>query len=160
MKLAREPSEAADLVQETLCRAWAKWSNFDEAGNLGAYLSRILFNLFVSRHRHRQVVYSTTERFDLTDHMFNGHRIEEAQGPEQAWHRETLSDEVLAALDELPPHYRCVVELVDLQGVAYREAAETLDVPLGTVMSRLHRARRQMKSSLTDYAQTYGLALA
>lgn len=160
MRLTREPNEAADLVQESLCRAWAKWASFEQGGNVGAYLSRILYNTFVSRHRHKQVVHAAAARFDLTDHLFDRHRVDEADMPEGTWHHHLLSDEVVTALDGLPPHYRCVVELVDLQGISYKEAAAELEVPLGTVMSRLHRARRQMRGALVDYAHSHGYATA
>lgn len=156
MRLTRQPSESADLVQEALCRAWASWSRFEGDGSIGAYLSRILYNTFVSRHRHARVVAAAAVRSDLLDHLFDRGRMDAAHEPERAWHRSELSDEVLAALDQLPEHYRRVVELVDLQGLAYKEAADELGVPLGTVMSRLHRARRIMRGELTSYARSFG----
>jgi RNA polymerase sigma-70 factor, ECF subfamily len=86
--------------------------------------------------------------------------VEEAFAPEGAWHQPHLSDEVWAALQTLPEHYRRVVELVDLGGLPYKDAADLLEVPLGTVMSRLHRARRHMRSCLADYAQEHGYTAA
>lgn len=156
MRLTRQPSESADLVQEALCRAWANWSRFERDGSIGAYLSRILYNTFVSRHRHARVVTAAASRSDIVEHLFDPERIDEAAAPEGAWHRTHLSDEVCRALAALPDHYREVVELVDLQGLAYKDAAETLAIPLGTVMSRLHRARRMMRAELADYARSYG----
>jgi RNA polymerase sigma-70 factor (ECF subfamily) len=156
MRLTHQPSESADLVQEALCRAWANWGRYERNGSLGAYLSRILYNAFVSRHRHAKVVSTAASRYDLTEHLFDASRMIEAQMPEGVWHQRQLSDEVVAALDALPPHYRDVVELVDLQGLPYKDAAETLEIPLGTVMSRLHRARRLMRTQLAEYAQNYG----
>ena len=82
----------------------------------------------------------------------------EAWTPERTWHQRGLSDEVVAALDALARHYRDVVELVDLAGMPYRDAADELGIPLGTVMSRLHRARRQMRAQLETYALDYGYA--
>lgn len=155
-----ESSDAADLVQEALCRAWANWDRFEEGGNLGAYLARIVMNTFISRHRHARVVNTTAARCDLVDHLFDRNRMQEAKAPERAWHATLLSDEVVAALDSLPAHYRDVVKLVDLRGLPYKEASDTLDIPLGTVMSRLHRARRIMRQQLEQYASNYGYAAA
>ncbi len=156
MRLTRQPSEASDLVQEALCRAWANWARFEQGGSVGAYLARIVVNTFISRHRHARVVTAAATRSDLLDHLFDRGRMQEAHAPEGSWTASLLSDEVYEALDALPNHYREVVELVDLQGNAYKEAAETLDIPLGTVMSRLHRARRLMRDRLSQYASTLG----
>ena len=155
MRLTRRPSEAADLVQEALTRAWANWARFEEGGNVGAYLARIVTNTFISRHRHARVVQAAAARADLVDHLFDGTRMAEAGAPEGTWHKSTLSDEVLRALESLPAHYREVVDLVDLAGLPYKEAAAKLDIPLGTVMSRLHRARRLMRAELTGYATQF-----
>lgn len=160
LRLTRRPSDSADLVQEALCRAWSNWSRFDNQGSLGAYLSRIVFNTFVSAHRHARVVDAAATRPDLLEHLYDAQRVRESYAPERAWHADDLSDEVLEALEGLPPHYRCVVELVDLRGLPYKEAAEALDVPVGTVMSRLHRARRLMRQGLAEYAASYGYGAA
>lgn len=158
LRLTRQPSDAADLVQDALCRAWASWARFDRAGNVGAYLARILVNAFISRHRHMRVVHAVESRSDLVSHLFDGARMAEAEAPEQAWQEDALSDEIVAALAALPRHYRDVVELVDLGGLPYKDAADRLGVPLGTVMSRLHRARRIMRQCLGPIARSYGLA--
>jgi RNA polymerase sigma-70 factor (ECF subfamily) len=160
MRLTRQPSESADLVQEALCRAWANWSRFERDGSIGAYLSRILYNAFVSKHRHARVVGAASVRSDLVEHLFDRTRMEEAAMPEGSWHRAGLSDEVTEALHALPAHYREVVQLVDLDGLPYKEAAEELDIPLGTVMSRLHRARRIMRTHLAGYAREHGFSCA
>lgn len=160
MRLTRQPSEAADLVQEALCRAWANWSRFEQGGSVGAYLARIVVNTFISRHRHARVVNAAAARSDLVDHLFDRRRMQEAHAPEGSWHASLLSDEVHEALDALPSHYREVVDLVDLRGQAYKEAADTLQIPLGTVMSRLHRARRLMRERLSEYAHSMGLCEA
>jgi len=156
MRLTRQPSEASDLVQEALTRAWANWSRFEQGGSVGAYLARIVVNTFISRHRHARVVNAAAARSDLVEHLFDRRRMQEAHAPEGSWHDSLLSDEVLEALEG---HYREVVELVDLQGQAYKEAAESLEIPLGTVMSRLHRARRLMRDRLSHYAQTMGYGM-
>lgn len=160
MRLTHQTSEAQDLVQEALLKAWSNWHRYHPGGSLGAWLSRILVNTFISRHRHQRVVDVTAARSDLLDHLFDGGRLDEAHDPEHAWHSQDLSDEVLAALAALPAHYRQVVELVDLRGLPYRDAADRMQCPLGTVMSRLHRARRLLRDQLTPYARECGLAAA
>lgn len=160
MRLTHQPSEAQDLVQESLMKAWSNWDRYHPDGSLGAWLSRILVNTFISRHRHQRVVDVTAARSDLLGHLFDGGRLDAAQDPEHAWHGQGLSDEVSHALAALPAHYREVVELVDLQGLPYRDAADQMQCPLGTVMSRLHRARRLLRDQLTDYARECGLAAA
>lgn len=156
MRLTRQPSDASDLVQEALCRAWANWDKFEQGGSVGAYLARIVTNTFISRHRHARVVQTAAARSDLVEHLFDRNRMREAAAPERSWHAGLLSDEVTDALDQLPTHYREVVDLVDLQGMPYKEAAQTLSIPLGTVMSRLHRARKIMKEALSGYAGQFG----
>jgi RNA polymerase sigma-70 factor, ECF subfamily len=160
MRLTHQPSESQDLVQEALSKAWANWHRFEQTGSLGAWLSRILVNTFISRHRHQRVVDTTAARPDLLSHLYDPHRLDEAQAPEGTWHSTHFSDEVLEALAELPPQYREVVELVDVRGLAYKEAADEIGCPLGTVMSRLHRARKLLREQLSEYATHYGLGLA
>ena len=160
MRLTHQPAEANDLVQEALMRAWANWDNFSNEGKLGAWLSRILVNTFISRHRHQKVVDATAARCDIQRHLFDPRRLEAAARPERDWQSQGFSDEVRDALASLSPRYRQVVVLVDIQGLAYQEAADQLGCPVGTVMSRLHRARRQLRTGLREYAQEYGLGMA
>ncbi len=157
LRLTHQASESQDLVQETLTKAWINWDRFERTGSLGAWLSRILVNAFISRHRHQKVVDTTAARPDLLGHLFDPNRIDEANDAESSWQSRHFSDEVLEALGELPPHYRKVVELVDIGGLAYKEAADELGCPLGTVMSRLHRARKLLRDRLTGYAHNYGI---
>lgn len=160
MRLTHQPSESQDLVQEALSKAWANWHRFEQSGSVGAWLSRILVNTFISRHRHQKVVDTTAARPDLLSHLYDPHRLDEAAAPEGSWHSNHFSDEVLEALAELPAQYREVVELVDVRGLAYKEAADEIGCPLGTVMSRLHRARRLLREQLSEYATNYGLGYA
>ena len=157
MRLTHQPSESQDLVQEALTKAWVNWHRFEQTGSLGAWLSRILVNTFISRHRHQKVVETTAARSDILGHLYDPSRLDEAEAPEGSWHNHHFSDEVLTALGTLPDHYRQVVELVDVQGMAYKEAAEEIGCPLGTVMSRLHRARKLLRDELAEFAATdYG----
>ncbi len=160
MRLTHQPSEAQDLVQEALTRGWANWARYSREGRLGAWLSRILINAFISRHRHQKVVDNTAARPDLLPHLFDPNRIEAANKPEDAWQSEGFGDEVIGALAQLQDSYREVVILVDIKGLAYKEAAAEIGCPVGTVMSRLHRARRQLRDQLSDYAAEYGLGQA
>jgi RNA polymerase sigma-70 factor (ECF subfamily) len=160
MRLTHQPSESQDLVQEALSKAWANWHRFEQSGSVGAWLSRILVNTFISRHRHQKVVDLTAARPDILAHLYDSNRLDEAAAPEGSWHSAHFSDEVLEALCELPAHYREVVELVDVRGLAYKEAADEIGCPLGTVMSRLHRARKLLREQLSEYATNYGLGCA
>ncbi len=160
MRLTHQPAESQDLVQEALTKAWANWARFQHNGSLGAWLSRILVNTFISRHRHQKVVTTTAARPDLVQHLVDPNRIACSRRPEEAWTSANFSDEVLMALDTLPDHYRQVIELVDIRGLSYKEAATELDCPLGTVMSRLHRARKLLRDQLTEYARDFGLHAA
>ncbi|MEL6189135.1 MAG: sigma-70 family RNA polymerase sigma factor [Myxococcota bacterium] len=157
MRLTHQQSESDDLVQETLTRAWANWTRYERGGSLGAWLSRILINTFISRHRHAKVVATTAARCDILDHLYDPARLAASKSPERAYSESGFSDEVRAAMDRLPAHYRIVIELVDIQGLAYKEAAAQLEIPLGTVMSRLHRARRMLREPLSSYAAELGL---
>jgi RNA polymerase sigma-70 factor (ECF subfamily) len=150
-------NEAEDLVQETLVRAWTHWSRFEAGGNVGAWTARILTNAFISRHRHLKVVAEATLKYDLESYVMGATRVQAARDPSALLHEDELSDEVLAALRALPTHYRVVLELVDLEGVPYRDAASRLELPVGTIMSRLHRARRLMRDTLTEYGRARGL---
>jgi RNA polymerase sigma-70 factor (ECF subfamily) len=159
MRLTHQPSESQDLVQEALSKAWANWHRFEQSGSVGAWLSRILVNTFISRHRHQKVVDTTAARPDLLSHLYDPPRLEEAATPEGNWHSQHFSDEVMGALSELPPHHRQVIDLVDIQGLPYQQAAKIIGCPLGTVMSRLHRARKLLRAQLSEYATNYGLGL-
>jgi RNA polymerase sigma-70 factor (ECF subfamily) len=152
-------AEAEDLVQETLVRAWTHWSRFEANGNVGAWMARILTNTFISRHRHLKVVADATAKYDLEAYVMGARRVLVARDPGSHLHEDELADEVIAALATLPAHYRIVLELVDLEGIPYRDAAKRLDLPVGTIMSRLHRARRLMRDALRVYGREHGLGL-
>jgi RNA polymerase sigma-70 factor (ECF subfamily) len=145
------------LVQEALCRAWANRGRLHSEQTAGAYLSRILVNTFISRRRHALVVERVRSHHDLNTHLFDSDRLEASRDPAATCESDDgLSDEVERALATLPARYRDVLTLVDLQGYAYKEAAQRLDIPLGTVMSRLHRARKLLRAPLEAYAYERG----
>jgi len=153
LRLARNPDDARDLVQETLMRAMVAWSRFAEGSNVRAWLYRILTNSFINvyrkRRRHQRFA---VERPADTRRAVYGTPDDHVSDPTQALDAELLSDEVVAALAGLGSGYREVVERADLCGERYRDIADALAVPIGTVMSRLFRARRQLEGELTDYA--------
>lgn len=151
MRLTHQSSESQDLVQEALCRAWKHRDSFRSGSSVGAWLSRIVMNTFISRRRHERVVSQTAARPDLPSCLFDGHRMMAARDPEGAMTFHELGDEVRDALDALPARYREVVVLIDLEGLPYADAAERLGIPPGTVMSRLHRARRRLRTALAEY---------
>lgn len=143
MRMCRSAAEAEDLVQETVMKAWRGWDRFEQGTHARAWMQRILFNTFVSRRRRR-----LRER-QLLDQVFR-HGLEALPVHiEPSIVRESLSDELASGLEALPESLRHVMLLVDADGYSYREAAERLGCPIGTVMSRLHRARRTLRASLT-----------
>lgn len=153
VRLSGSRAEAEDLVQEAILRAWTFFSHFQPGTNGRAWMHRILFNTFVNgwrrRRREREIL---TQVHAVVVHA-EANRQSRALAPGEA-----LSDEVQAALDRLPPDFRRVLVLVDLEDKSYRDAARALGCPIGTVMSRLHRARRAMQAELRSYAEAEGWA--
>jgi RNA polymerase sigma-70 factor, ECF subfamily len=159
LRLTRQPDDAKDLVQDTLLRAYLAWSRFEPGSNCRAWLLRILTNGFINtyRRRRRHTRFATECPDDAVAAVY-GSAQRHAVDPARALVADTLGDEVSAALASLGDDYRQVVELADLRGVRYRDIAESLGIPIGTVMSRLFRARRQLEQKLEDYAAAdYGI---
>jgi RNA polymerase sigma-70 factor, ECF subfamily len=162
LRLTRNPDDARDLVQETLLRAMTAWSRFAEGSNVRAWRYRILTNSFINiyrkRRRHQRFA---TERPGDTRMAVYGTAEDHVDDPTVAITSDQLSDEVKSALDGLGGDYREVVERADLAGERYKDIADALHVPIGTVMSRLFRARRQLETELTTYAaRDWGLKKA
>lgn len=153
MRIARNPDAAKDLVQETLMRAMVAWHTFEPGSNVRAWLFRILTNAFINgyrkRRRHQRL---TTERPNDTLRALYGRDQDRTDDLDEAMVADQLCDEVVAALDRLGPEYRDVVERADLRGEKYRDIADALHVPIGTVMSRLFRARRVLEGELAEVA--------
>jgi RNA polymerase sigma-70 factor (ECF subfamily) len=154
LRYARNEGDADDLVQETLMRAYAAWHRFQLGTNCKAWLLRILTNSFINEYRR-----NTKERRWLAreEPLVCPIRRRAAADPEGVLMEQLLSDEVKAALGTLSHDYRQVVVLADLQGLSYREIANRVGCPMGTVMSRLHRGRRQLSRVLTSYAREQGI---
>lgn len=154
LRLTRNPQDAEDLVQDTFLRAYGAWDSFIDGSNCRAWLIRILTNGFINNYRRGRSHLKFTQRpgDEPVAAFFGAEARHRASDPEGAMTENTLSDEVTAALAELGDDYRTVVVLADLEGMHYKEIATLLDCPVGTVMSRLFRARRQLEARLAPYA--------
>lgn len=157
LRYARDRRDAEDLVQETLLRAFAAWERFEAGTNCRAWLYRILVNSFISECRR----ISRDRRWATIDEpVIANERQNATLDPERLLLEATLADEVVAALAGLPEDFRRVVVLADLEGLSYREVALHIGCPVGTVMSRLHRARRLLEEQLGSYAREQGIRKA
>ncbi len=149
--VSRSKEEAEDLMQETYARAFRSWQSFTPGTNLRAWLLRILTNLNIDRGRRAQRT-PDSQPLDESDY-FLYNRLDPTNENQQERVLERLSqDNVAEALAEVPHDFRDVVVLVDIGEFSYAEAAQILDIPIGTVMSRLHRGRRILKQELADLA--------
>jgi RNA polymerase sigma-70 factor (ECF subfamily) len=150
-RLVRTREEAEDLMQETYARAFRNWKSFTPGTNLRAWLLRILTNLNIDRGRRQQRAPAMQALEEGDYYLYNRLESTTGDGSDEARVVERLSqDDVVAALSEVPHDFRDVVVLVDIGEFSYQEAAQILDIPVGTVMSRLHRGRRILKRELAD----------
>jgi RNA polymerase sigma-70 factor (ECF subfamily) len=153
MRICRDPDTAKDLVQETLLKAMVAWASFEPGSNLRAWLFRILTNAFINgyRKRRRHQRFAVERPGDALNALY-GRDQDRTDDLEHELYGNQLSDEVTGALGRLGPDYRDVVERADLRGEKYKDIAAALEVPIGTVMSRLFRARRVLEGELSDFA--------
>jgi RNA polymerase sigma-70 factor (ECF subfamily) len=162
MRTCRDPDTAKDLVQETLLRAMCAWDSFQAGSNLRAWLFRILTNAFINgyRKRRRHQRFANERPGDALSALY-GRDHDCTDDVDQVLFGDELCDEVQAALGRLGPEYRDVVERADLRGEKYKDIADALEVPIGTVMSRLFRARRVLEEELAGFAaRDYGIRRA
>lgn len=157
-RLARNAEDAEDLVQETYLKAYRSFGQFTPGTNLKAWLFKILKNTFINEYRRRQNVPPEGD-FAAIEEGFESQVRADAVGqiknPEEVALETALDEDVQRALDVLPPDYRMAVVLADLEGFSYREIADILEIPVGTVMSRLYRGRKLLEESLLRYARNH-----
>jgi RNA polymerase sigma-70 factor (ECF subfamily) len=160
LRMTRSKSDAEDLVQETYLRAYRSYASFTEGTNLRAWLFRILTNTFINSYRAKQRRVQETDLGDIED-LYLYKRISgvdtASRSAEDTLFELFADDDVKAALEGLPEAFRIPVLLADVEGFSYREIAEMLEIPIGTVMSRLHRGRKAMHKALLDFATDRGL---
>jgi RNA polymerase sigma-70 factor (ECF subfamily) len=160
MRLTRNPSDAEDLVQETYLRAFRGFGGFTEGTNLKAWLYRILTNQFINTYRKKQREPQIVEGPDDLDEWYlydklGGRSVEVSAETEVL---DQIPDaDVKAALESLPENFRIPVLLADVEGFSYKEIAEIMETPIGTVMSRLHRGRKALEKALWETARARGL---
>jgi len=160
LRMTRNPADAEDVVQETYLKAYRAYATFKEGTNLKAWLYRILTNTYINRYRKKQRRPSEVELGELQD-LYLYRRLGEVSGASQSAEEEALDQfvdaDVKQALESLPEHFRMPVLLADVDGFSYKEIAEIIDVPIGTVMSRLHRGRKALQKKLWNVAEERGL---
>jgi RNA polymerase sigma-70 factor, ECF subfamily len=163
MRMTRNKADAEDLVQETYLKAYRGFGGFTEGTNLKAWLYRILTNTFINRYRSQKRRPDETDLGEVEDFYLYRRLggLEEARASRSAEDEllELFTDtEVKEALESLPEQFRIAVLLADVEGFSYKEIAEILDIPIGTVMSRLHRGRSRLQKALFEFAKRRGLA--
>lgn len=162
LRMTRNPQDAEDLVQETYLKAYKAFHSFKKGTNLKAWLYRIMTNTYINSYRkkQRQPAQQLTE--EITDYQLYTTSSHDSTGLESA---EVLAlenlpnSDIVDALNQLSDDYRLVVYLADVEGLAYKEIAEAMGTPLGTVMSRLHRGRKQLRGLLKEVAREQGIGL-
>jgi RNA polymerase sigma-70 factor (ECF subfamily) len=161
LRMTRNPADAEDLVQETMLRAYRSFDRFEAGTNLKAWLFRIMTNAYINIYRKKQrepqkVSTDEIEDFDLYQELKN-HDIQFTETPESLVLDELVDTDILQAIEDLPDQFRLAVVLSDMEGFSYAEMAEIMDVPMGTVMSRLHRGRKSLQKRLWDIARDRGI---
>jgi RNA polymerase sigma-70 factor, ECF subfamily len=165
LRLTRNSADAEDLVQETFLKAYRAFGSFEEGTNLKAWLYRILTNTFINNYRASKRRPEKADVEDIED-LYLYKRLNELPSPgvgrsaEEELLDRITDDEVKGAIESLPESFRIAVLLADVEGFSYKEIAEITDVPIGTVMSRIHRGRKALQKALLGFAEARGLVTA
>ena len=158
-RMTRNVEDAQDLVQETYLKAYKYYDKFSEGTNFKAWLFKIMKNTFINNYRKKQRIPPQSDFADVEGGLESRVREDATsriKSPEEEFLENIVDEQVQAAVDGLPPDYRMAVILADLEGFSYKEIAEILDVPVGTVMSRLYRGRKLMEEAMLEYARERG----
>lgn len=163
LRMTRNPADAEDVVQETFLKAYRAYASFEEGTNLKAWLYRILTNTYINRYRKKsrrpdEVDLGEVEDLYLYRRLGAANTPDSSRSAEEAVLEGIVDEDVKRAVEALPERFRLPVLLADVEGFAYKEIAEIMDVPIGTVMSRLHRGRKQLQKALWQFAEERGLA--
>ncbi len=149
LRLCRDKAKAEDLVQETYLQAWRSFHRFEQGTNLRAWLYKIMFNVYYSGQRRQKLQFVGTEEI-----------IAETIAYDPPTPQQLTDEEVLAALERLPKDFQIPILLADVEELSYREIADAMEIPMGTVMSRLHRGRKLLRTELTGYARNAGYRIS
>jgi len=156
LRMTRNATDAEDLVQETYLKAFRGYERFEEGTNLKAWMYRILTNSYINRYRAKQRRPDETDLSDVEDmylyRRLGGEQSDVGTSAEEAFLSTVTDNSVKAAIEAIPENFRIAVLLADVEGFAYKEIAEILDVPIGTVMSRIHRGRKALEKELHGFA--------
>jgi len=158
-RMTRSAEDAEDLVQETFFKAYKYYDKFEEGTNLKAWLFKILKNTFINNYRKRKLEPRSVDFAEIEDsfeRIVRRDSSDQAADPESEFFSGVLDDDVKRSLESLPYDYRMVVILADLEDFSYKEIAEILECPVGTVMSRLYRGRKLLEKALLKYARKHG----
>ena len=158
-RMTRNSEDAEDLVQETYLKAYRYYDKFEQGTNFKAWLFKIMKNTFINNYRKKQLAPAISDFSEIEESFENQVSEETARqnkNPEDELLENVLDEDVQAAMEKLPEDYRMVVLLADLEGFSYKEIAEILEVPVGTVMSRLYRGRRLLEKAMLDVARGHG----
>ncbi len=155
LRLTGAQAPAEDLVQDTFVKALRFRNKFAPGTNLRAWLFRIMFNLFINNYRRARrgrEIREGHEQADMLQRVLPDEHLAPTSRPEEYFFEKLFSDDVVQALDELPRDFKMVVLLADVNGFSYKQISDILGIPVGTVMSRLHRGRRALRGALYNYA--------
>jgi RNA polymerase sigma-70 factor (ECF subfamily) len=157
-RMTKSDSDAEDLVQETMLKAYRFFDKFEEGTNCKAWLFKIMTNIFINNYRSKAKAPQSLTFDDIDDGFLFGQlaKFKPATDPEQEFFSKIFDDDVRKAINDLPEDFRLVVVLSFLEGFAYQEIADITGLQIGTVKSRLHRGRKLLQKALFDYAQRNG----